>query len=463
MQNSSVKGSNNGLLEKVFKLSENNTNVKTEVLAGITTFMTIAYILVVNPTILGEAGMDKGAVFTATAIASAIGCIIMGFLANYPIILAPSMGINAFFTYTVVLGMGYTWQFALCAMFIEGIIFILLTVTNVREKIIECMPDVLKHAITAGIGLFITFIGLVNAGIVQQGGAIISLGNVKSPVVLLSIIGLMIAATLLIKNVNGAFLISIIITSVIGMVFSIVPMPTGVIDLPPSIQPVFMKALDVGKSQIFSLDMLVIVLTLLFVNMFDSIGFLLGIADKANLLDENGNMPNVKKALLAESVSTTISSVLGTSTLATTVESGSGIAVGGRTGLTAVITGILFLISLFFAPLFVSIPPQATAPILILVGFLMASSILRINFNDFTDAIPAFITFVMMPLSYSVADGIMFGIISYTFLKLASGKKDQAKLSLIILSLVFILKFGLYKIEKICKYKYLSYLFYLFL
>ncbi|MCU9815465.1 MULTISPECIES: NCS2 family permease [Paraclostridium] len=443
MQNSSVKGSNNGLLEKVFKLSENNTNVKTEVLAGITTFMTIAYILVVNPTILGEAGMDKGAVFTATAIASAIGCIIMGFLANYPIILAPSMGINAFFTYTVVLGMGYTWQFALCAMFIEGIIFILLTITNVREKIIECMPDVLKHAITAGIGLFITFIGLVNAGIVQQGGAIISLGNVKSPVVLLSIIGLMIAATLLIKNVNGAFLISIIITSVIGMVFSIVPMPTGVIDLPPSIQPVFMKALDVGKSQIFSLDMLVIVLTLLFVNMFDSIGFLLGIADKANLLDENGNMPNVKKALLAESVSTTISSVLGTSTLATTVESGSGIAVGGRTGLTAVITGILFLISLFFAPLFVSIPPQATAPILILVGFLMASSILRINFNDFTDAIPAFITFVMMPLSYSVADGIMFGIISYTFLKLASGKKDQAKLSLIILSIVFILKFGL--------------------
>lgn len=443
MQNSSVKSSNNGLLEKVFKLSENNTNVKTEVLAGITTFMTIAYILVVNPTILGEAGMDKGAVFTATAIASAIGCIIMGFLANYPIILAPSMGINAFFTYTVVLGMGYTWQFALCAMFIEGIIFILLTVTNVREKIIECMPDVLKHAITAGIGLFITFIGLVNAGIVQQGGAIISLGNVKSPVVLLSIIGLMIAATLLIKNVNGAFLISIIITSVIGMVFSIVPMPTGVIDLPPSIQPVFMKAFDVGKSQIFSLDMLVIVLTLLFVNMFDSIGFLLGIADKANLLDENGNMPNVKKALLAESVSTTISSVLGTSTLATTVESGSGIAVGGRTGLTAVITGILFLISLFFAPLFVSIPPQATAPILILVGFLMASSILRINFNDFTDAIPAFITFVMMPLSYSVADGIMFGIISYTFLKLASGKKDQAKLSLIILSIVFILKFGL--------------------
>ncbi|EPZ61997.1 permease family protein [[Clostridium] sordellii ATCC 9714] len=217
-------------LEKFFKLSKNNTNVKTEVLAGVTTFMTIAYILVVNPSILGQAGMDKGAVFTATAIASGIGCFVMGLLANYPIILAPSMGINAFFTYTVVLGMGYTWQFALCAMFIEGVIFVLLTITNVREKIIECMPEVLKHAITAGIGLFITFIGLVNAGIVQQGGAIISLGNIKSPVVLLAIIGLMIAATLLIKNVNGAFLISIIITSAIGMIFTIVPMPTGIID-----------------------------------------------------------------------------------------------------------------------------------------------------------------------------------------------------------------------------------------
>ncbi|MGL5754160.1 MAG: NCS2 family permease [Paraclostridium sp.] len=440
MKNESKSSSN--ILEKLFKLSQNNTNIKTEVLAGVTTFMTIAYILVVNPTILGQAGMDKGAVFTATAIASAIGCIIMGLLANYPIILAPSMGINAFFTYTVVLGMGYTWQFALCAMFIEGIIFVLLTVTNVREKIIECMPDVLKHAITAGIGLFITFIGLVNAGIVQQGGAIISLGNIQSPVVLLSIIGLMIAATLLIKNVNGAFLISIIITSAIGMLFAIVPMPTGVIDVPPSIQPVFMKVFEVGKSQIFSLDMLVIVLTLLFVNMFDSIGFLLGIAQRADLLDENGNMPNVKKALLAESVSTTISSLLGTSTLATTVESGSGIAVGGRTGLTACVTGILFFISLFFAPLFVSIPAQATAPILILVGFLMASSILKINFDDFTDAIPAFITFIMMPLSYSVADGIMFGIISYTFLKLVSGRKEETKISLIILSVIFILKFA---------------------
>lgn len=429
-------------LEKFFKLSKNNTNVKTEVLAGVTTFMTIAYILVVNPSILGQAGMDKGAVFTATAIASGIGCFVMGLLANYPIILAPSMGINAFFTYTVVLGMGYTWQFALCAMFIEGVIFVLLTVTNVREKIIECMPEVLKHAITAGIGLFITFIGLVNAGIVQQGGAIISLGNIKSPVVLLAIIGLMIAATLLIKNVNGAFLISIIITSAIGMLFTIVPMPTGIIDLPPSIQPVFMKVFDVSHSQIFSLDMLVIVLTLLFVNMFDSIGFLLGIAQRANLLDENGNMPNVKKALLAESISTTSASVLGTSTLATTVESGSGIAVGGRTGLTACVTGILFFISLFFAPLFVSIPAQATAPILILVGFLMASSILKINFEDFTDAIPAFITFIMMPLSYSVADGIMFGIIAYTFLKLIAGKKEETKISLLVLSIIFILKFA---------------------
>jgi AGZA family xanthine/uracil permease-like MFS transporter len=442
-KNTSQARSNTNLLEKIFKLKENNTNVKIEVLAGITTFMTIAYILVVNPNILGEAGMDKGAVFTATAIASAIGCFVMGLLANYPIILAPSMGINAFFTYTIVLGMGYTWQFALCAMFIEGIIFVLLTVTNVREKIIECMPEVLKHAITAGIGLFITFIGLVNAGIIKQGGAIISLGDIKSPVVVLSIVGLIIAATLLIRNVNGAFLISIIITSAIGMLFAIVPMPNGVIDLPPSIQPVFMKVFEVTKADIFSLDMVIIVVTLLFVNMFDSIGFLLGIAQRANLLDEEGKMPNVKKALLAESISTTTASLLGTSTLATTVESGAGIAAGGRTGLTACVTGILFFISLFFAPLFVSIPAQATAPILILVGFMMASSILRIDFSDYTDAIPAFLTFIIMPLAYSVADGIMFGIISYTILKLLSNKRTDVKLSLIILTIIFILKFAL--------------------
>jgi AGZA family xanthine/uracil permease-like MFS transporter len=305
------------------------------------------------------------------------------------------------------------------------------------------MPEVLKHAITAGIGLFITFIGLVNAGIIKQGGAIISLGNIKSPVVVLSIVGLMIAATLLIKNVNGAFLISIIITSAIGMLFAIVPMPNGVIDLPPSIQPVFMKVFEVTKADIFSLDMLIIVVTLLFVNMFDSIGFLLGIAQRANLLDEEGKMPNVKKALLAESISTTTASLLGTSTLATTVESGAGIAAGGRTGLTACVTGILFFISLFFAPLFVSIPAQATAPILILVGFMMASSILRIDFSDYTDAIPAFLTFIIMPLAYSVADGIMFGIISYTILKLLSNKRKDVKLSLIILTLVFILKFAL--------------------
>lgn len=443
MQNTVQNSTSVGTLEKIFKLKENNTNVKTEVLAGVTTFMTIAYILVVNPTILGQAGMDKGAVFTATAIASAIGCLVMGLLANYPIILAPSMGINAFFTYTVVLGMGYTWQFALCAMFIEGIIFILLTVTNVREKIIECMPDVLKHAITAGIGLFITFIGFVNAGIIKQGGAIISLGDIKSSTVLLAVAGLIIASALLIRKVNGAFLIAIIITSAIGMVLSIVPMPQGVVDVPPSIQPVFMKVFEVQKAQIFSLDMIVVVLTLLFVNMFDSIGFLLGIADRANLIDEDGNMPGVKKALLAESLSTTVSSLLGTSTLATTVESGSGIAVGGRTGLTAVITAVLFFVSLFFAPLFTSIPAQATSPVLILVGFMMASSILKINFEDFTDAIPAFLTFIIMPLAYSVADGIMFGIISYTILKLLSSKKEDVGLSLIVLTIVFILKFAL--------------------
>jgi adenine/guanine/hypoxanthine permease len=430
-----------GILDKIFKLSESNTNVKTEVLAGITTFMTIAYILVVNPTILGEAGMNKEAVFTATAIASFIGCLVMGLLANYPIVLAPSMGLNAFFAYTVVLGMGYSWQFALCAAFIEGIIFILLTVTNVREKIIDCMPDVLKHAITAGIGLFIAFIGFVNAGLIVNGGAILSLGKLTSPLVLLSLFGLIMASILLARNVKGAFLISMVVTTVLGIAVSIVPMPSSIVSSVPSIKPVFMQLFNVDKAQVFSLDMAVVVLVLLFVNMFDSIGFLLGIASKANLLDQNGKLPRVEKALLAESIATTTAALLGTSTLATTVESGAGIAEGGRTGLTACVAGLMFLISLFFAPIFISIPAQATAPVLILVGVMMASSLLKINFDDFTDAIPAFLTFILMPLSYSVADGIMIGIISYTIIKVLSNKRKEVNITLVILSVLFVLKF----------------------
>ena len=372
-------------LDKTFKLSENNTSVKTEVIAGITTFMTMAYILVVNANILSETGMDKGAVFAATAIAAFIGSCAMGLLANYPIALAPGMGLNAFFAYTVVLGMGYSWQFALCAVLIEGIIFILLTITNVREKIIDCIPPVLKHAVTAGKGLFIAFIGLANAGIVVNGATILQLGNLTDPLVLLTLFGLLLAGILLAKNVKGAFLLAMVVVSAIGMVAGLVQIPNAIVSAVPSIKPIFMQALSVPMDQIFSFD--------------------------------------------------------GTSTVTAYVESASGIGEGGRTGLTSITTGVMFLLALFFAPIFTSIPTQATAPVLILVGVMMASSLTKIDFNDFTNAIPAFLTFAMMPLAYSIADGIIFGIISFTVLKLATNKKSEVNLSLILLSILFILKF----------------------
>lgn len=444
MQVTQTKQNNkNNILEKIFKLSENNTTVKKEVIAGITTFMTMAYILVVNPSILSEAGMDKGAVFTATALASCIGSIAMGLLANYPITLMPAMGLNAFFAYTVVLGMGYSWQFALCAVFIEGIIFIILSLTNVREKIIECIPTVLKHAVTAGIGLFIAFIGLKSAGIVEAGGAIVQLGNMKSPAVVLSVAGILIASTLLIKNVKGTFLLAMIITTVLGIVAGLVEIPSAIVSSIPSIKPVFLQAFSLDASQIFSMDMLMVVFTFLFVDLFDTVGFLVGIASQSGMLDEDGNLPRAKQALLADAIGTTAGAMLGTSTVTSSVESAAGIAEGGKTGLTSVVTGLMFVLALFFAPIFTSIPAQATSAVLIIVGVMMASSILKINFDDFTDAIPAFLTFTMMPLAYSVADGIMFGIISYTILKLIANKKDEAKLSLIILTIVFILKFAL--------------------
>ena len=441
MQIAQTSKGNKSILDRVFKLSEHNTNVKTEIIAGITTFMTMAYILVVNPSVLGDAGMNKDAVFAATAIAAFIGSSVMGVLANYPIALAPGMGLNAFFAYTVVLQMGYSWQFALCAVLIEGLIFILLTVTNVREKIIDCIPKVLKHAVTAGIGLFIAFIGLVNAGIVEGGGAILQLGNMQSPTVLLSIAGLVIAAVLLSKNVKGTFLLAMVVTTAIGIVARLVQLPSGIVSSVPSLKPVFLQAFSVPVNQIFSLDMIVVVFTFLFVDLFDTVGCLVGVASKGNMLDENGKLPKAKQALFADAIATTIGSLLGTSTVTAYVESASGIGEGGRTGLTAITTGLLFLLSLFFAPIFTAIPAQATAPVLILVGVMMASSLLEIDFSDFTNAIPAFLTFAMMPLAYSIADGIIFGIISFTILKLATGKKKEVNLSLILLSIMFILKF----------------------
>lgn len=428
-------------LEKKFKLKEHNTNVKTEVLAGITTFMTMAYILVVNANILGDAGMDKGAVFVATAIAAFIGSMIMGLLANYPIGLAPGMGLNAFFTYTVVIAMGHTWQFALCAVFIEGLVFILLTLTNVREEIINCIPPLLKHAVTVGIGLFITFIGLVNTGIVEPGGAILTLGSMQTPLVLLSIAGLILASVLMCKNVKGAFLLSMIVTAAIGMFCGLVEFPKAIVSSIPSLDPIFLKAFTVPKSEIFSLDMVVVVFTFLFVDLFDTVGCLVGVASKGNLLNEDGTLPRAKDALLSDAIATTAGAMLGTSTITCYVESSAGIAEGGRTGLTAVTTGFLFLASLFFSPIFTAIPPQATGPVLILVGVLMASSVLEINFKDPTDAIPAFLTFVMMPLAYSIAEGIAFGIISYTILKFLCGQREKVNISLVVLSILFICKF----------------------
>ncbi|KHS55621.1 guanine permease [Terrisporobacter othiniensis] len=426
------------LLQKVFKLEEHNTDTKTEVMAGITTFMTMAYILVVNPSILSQTGMDQGAVFVATALSAAIATFFMGIMANYPIALAPGMGLNVFFANTIVLQMGYSWQFALMAVFIEGIIFILLTVTNLREKIIECIPMNLKYAVTAGVGLFIAYIGLKNASIIVDGG----LGNMHDPLVILTLFGLAVTGVLVAKNKKGALLISIVLISIIGMALKLVALPGGIMSFDiPSLKPVFLQAFSVDKSEVFSLNMVIVVFTLLFVDLFDTVGCLVGVAEKGNILDENGNIPKAKEAMLADAIGTTTGALLGTSTVTSFIESASGIGEGGRTGLTAITTGILFILSLLFAPLFVAIPTQATSAVLIIVGVMMAGSLNKIDFDDFTNAIPAFITFVFMPLTNSIGDGIIFGILSYTILKLATNKKDEVNLSMIILSILFIIKF----------------------
>ena len=366
----------------------------------------------------------------------------MGLLANYPIALAPGMGLNAFFAYTVVLGMGYSWQFALCAVLIEGIIFIILTITNVREKIIDCIPPVLKHAVTAGIGLFIAFIGLANAGIVVNGATILQLGNLTDPLVLLTLFGLIVAGVLLAKNVKGAFLLAMVVVSAIGMVAGLVQIPNAIVSAVPSIKSIFLQALSVPMNQIFSFDMLIVVFTFLFVDLFDTVGCLVGVASKGDMLDENGKLPKAKQALFADAIGTTVGALLGTSTVTAYVESATGIGEGGRTGLTSITTGLMFLLALFFAPVFTAIPTQATAPVLILVGVMMASSLTKIDFTDFTNAIPAFLTVTMMPLAYSIADGIIFGIISFTVLKLATNKKEDVNISLILLSILFICKFA---------------------
>lgn len=430
-----------GFFEKAFKLKENQTTSKVEITAGITTFVTMAYILVVNPLILADAGMDKGAVFTATAVSSIVATLIMAFYANYPFVLSAGMGLNAFFAYSVVLGMGKSWEFALTAVFIEGIIFILLTFVNVREAIVNAIPITLKHAVSAGIGLFIAFIGFKASGlIVSNEATFVALGEVTSPPVIVAIIGLLVSIFFMAKNVQGALLIAVLVGTIVGIPLGVTQMPSSIFSLPPSLAPTAFAFTRVGMSEILSFDMFMVTLTFLFVDLFDTIGMLVGTAAKANMLDDEGKLPRVKPALFADAVGTTLGACLGTSTITTFAESASGISVGGRTGLTSFTSAVLFAIALFFAPLFTAIPAAATAPALIMVGSFMLGSVLSIDFDDITEAFPAFLTIIMMPLTYSIGDGLMFGIISYAATKLLSGRVKEASPVMYVLAVIFILR-----------------------
>ena len=428
------------MLERIFKLKDNNTNVRTEIIAGVTTFMTMAYILAVNPDILSKAGMDKGAVFTATIISSVIATLVMALWANLPFALAPGMGLNAFFAFTVVLTMGYSWQFALTAVFLEGLIFLGLTAFNIREMIVNSIPINLKHAISAGIGLFIAFIGMQNAGIIVDNPAtLVSLGDVHKPEVIVAFSGLIIAGVLMALRVKGALLIGIFCSAVIGLFNGVTHLPEGtLISTPPSLSSI---AFHFDFHQIFSFDMAMVLLTFLFVDMFDTVGTLVGVASKANMLDKDGRLPKVKEALFADAVGTTVGALLGTSTVTTYVESASGVAEGGRTGLTSLTVAGLFMLALFLSPIFLMIPGAATAPALILVGSFMLSPILKVDFDDITEAIPVFLTVIMMPLAYSIAEGIAFGVISFVLLKVLTGHYRKVEWISYLLALLFLLKF----------------------
>ena len=453
-------------LEKIFHLKEHHTDVKTEIMAGITTFMTMAYILAVNPNILSATGMDRGAVFTATALASFIATCLMAALSNYPFVLAPGMGLNAYFAYTVVLGMGYSWQQALAAVFAEGIIFIILSLVNVREAIFNAIPITLKHAVSAGIGLFIAFIGLQNAKIVvNNDSTLVGMFSFKSSLasgtfhsegitVLLALIGIIITAVLLVKNVKGGILFGILITWILGILcqltgiyvpnaeaglYSLLPDFSNGISI-PSMAPTFMH---IDFSGIFTLDFVIIMFAFLFVDMFDTLGTLIGVASKADMLDKNGRLPKIKGALLSDAIGTSFGALCGTSTVTTFVESASGVAEGGRTGLTSVVAAILFGLSLFLSPIFLAIPSFATAPALIVVGFLMMGSVTKIDFGDMTEAIPGYITIIAMPFMYSISEGIALGVISYVVINLLSGKAKKKNISALmyVLAVLFILKY----------------------
>ncbi len=460
-----MENKNQGFLEKVFHLSENHTDVKTEFIAGVTTFMTMAYILAVNPNILSASGMDAGAVFTATALASLVATLLMAAFANYPFVLAPGMGLNAYFAYTVVLQMGYTWQMALAAVFVEGLIFILLSLTNVREAIFNAIPMNLKHAVSVGIGLFIAFIGLQNAKIVVDSATLVSVYSFKGSIeagtfqaegitVLLALIGILLTAVLVVKNVKGNILWGILGTWILGIIcelvglyrpdpelgmFSVLPDFSSGFGI-PSMAPTFFK---MDFSGILSLNFLTIMFAFLFVDMFDTLGTLIGVASKADMLDEDGKLPKIKGALLSDAVGTSLGAVFGTSTTTTFVESASGVAEGGRTGLTAVVSAALFGLALFLSPIFLAIPSFATAPALIVVGFLMITSITKIDFADYTEALPCYISMIAMPFMYSISEGIAMGVISYVVINLLTGRAKEKKISLLmyVLAVLFVLKY----------------------
>ena len=452
-------------MDNFFKLSERGTDVKTEVMAGVTTFMTMAYILAVNPIILGAAGMDTGAIFTATALASAFATFLMALLANMPFVLSAGMGLNAYFAYTVVIGMGYTWQQALAAIFVEGVIFIFLSVVNIREAIFNAIPPALKIAVSVGIGLFISFIGLQNAHIVVAGPTLVTLYSFKSSItngvfnsegitVLLALIGLLITAFLLIKNVKGSVLFGIITTWGLGMICQAIGLyvpnpekgffslfPNGIMSMPASLSPTLMQ---VDFSSVMSFEFFTVLMAFLFVDLFDTIGTVIGCASKANLLDSQGRLPKVKQVLLTDAIGTTAGSLMGTSTITTFVESSAGIAEGGKTGLTAITAACLFLAALFFSPIFLAIPAFATAPALIIVGFLMMQQVAKINWTEDTlNAVPAYITIFSMAFMYSISEGICFGVISYTLLHVFSGKGKEVTPLMYILTVLFILKYAL--------------------
>lgn len=425
------------MLTKLFGFNPKETTIRTEVMAGLTTFLTMAYILAVNPNILSETGMDKGALFTTTVIMAGISTIFMGLYAKLPLALAPGMGLNAFFAYTVCMVMGYSWQFALTAVFLEGLLFILLTVTNLREKIVDVLPDTLKKAISAGIGLYIAFIGLKSANIIVDNPAtLVSLGDITTGSALLGVIGIAVTSILLVKNVKGALLFGILATTLLGIPLGETKFD-GVVSVPPSIEPIFMQF---EWTNIFTKDMLVIVFTLLFVDLFDCIGTVIGVTERAGMV-KDGKIPRLKEVFMVDSVSTAVGAMMGTSTVAVYVESAAGVNEGGRSGLTAFTTGIFFLLALFLSPLFLAIPAAATTPVLVLVGLMMMGSVLNVNFSDYSESIPAFICILFMPLCYSISDGIVLGHLSYIFINLLSGKYKKVSIGMCILAVFFLLKF----------------------